>query len=256
MFEPKSPTFVNALVLAERGPGHAVPQHTHQPAHGVRLVGLGPDLDSSASARTDSSSRNSLPPNALVASGTDTQSITNNSDFTIPDGRGLLHPGPDPAFFGPLGILFPPVRTPTRDAFANANIRLSTKLTQANGNTVDIIHLDYGLLIFREPSTGLLFTPNPDRRRRAVTRFEEPDGSFGFRLPIRRSRFHARRDWPRRNAGDHLRLHRPASAPASAKPASSPPSGIPSISLSAAVSPFSCGIYSPPPRTSPSRVRW
>ena len=53
----------------------------------------------------------SLPPNALLASGTTTQSIKNNSAFTLPVAVDFFIPAPTIQFFG-VGNSFPPARTP------------------------------------------------------------------------------------------------------------------------------------------------
>ena len=122
--------------------------------------------------------QNSLPPHTLVATGTDTQSITNNSDFTIAMDVDFFIPAPTLQFFG-VGNFFPAGNP--RDVFANANIRLLTTLIQANGNRVETIHLDYGLRTFRDPLFGQLL-PLLTVDAGQVTRFDEPDGSFGFQL--------------------------------------------------------------------------
>jgi hypothetical protein len=176
--EPNSPTFVNALVLANEVQAMPFPNiptsqteaFASSAATGFGLFGVGAN---------GFFFQNSLPPNALLASGTDTQSITNNSEFTVLMDADFFIPAPTLQFFG-VGNFFPPGVDPQRDVTANATIRLSTKLTQANGTTVEIVHLDYGLQIFREP-TGLLL-PRLTRDAGQVSRFVEPDGSFGFQL--------------------------------------------------------------------------
>jgi hypothetical protein len=123
----------------------------------------------------------SLPPNALSASGTTTQSITNNSAFTFPVALDFLIPAPTIQFFG-VGNSFPAGADPARDATATAILALRTKLTQPNGRTVEAIPLDYGLRVLREPVSGVLF-PFPTRNGAgSLSRFDEPDGSFGFLL--------------------------------------------------------------------------
>ena len=57
-----------------------------------------------------------------------------------------------------------------------------TKLTRADGSTLDTVQLDYGLRTIRDPGSGVLLAL-PSGNAGAVTRFDLPDGSFGFQLP-------------------------------------------------------------------------
>lgn len=124
---------------------------------------------------------NSLPPNALAASGSTTQRVTNNSTLTFPVVVEFFVPAPTIRLFG-VGNSFPPGADPARDATAFADITLQTRLTHPDGSTVEAIPLDYGLLLVREPVSGVLF-PFPTRDAAgSLSRFDEPDGSFGFRL--------------------------------------------------------------------------
>ena len=128
--------------------------------------------------------QNSLPPHKLLASGSFTVSITNNSDssITIP----LIHfliPAPTIQFFGVGDSTFPQGADPARDATATAVIDIVETLTLANGTKLETILVDYGLQVLRAlPSTVLFPFPRRDGVGQ-VTRFEEPDGSFGFLLP-------------------------------------------------------------------------
>jgi hypothetical protein len=123
----------------------------------------------------------SLPPNALLASGTTTQSIKNNSAFTFPVAVDFFIPAPTIRFFG-VGNSFPPGEDPTRDAMASAVITLQTTLTHPDGSKVEAIPLDYGLRVSREPVSGVIF-PFPTRDGAgSLSRFDDPDGSFGFKL--------------------------------------------------------------------------
>ncbi len=125
--------------------------------------------------------RNSLPPNELLASGTFLQTITNNSTVAVGMSVGFFVPAPTIQFFG-VGNSFPAGADPARDATAAVSIRMLTTLTRADGSTVDTIHLDYGMQTFRDPVTGVLLAIG-SRDATGLTRFEEPDGSFGFQLP-------------------------------------------------------------------------
>jgi hypothetical protein len=128
--------------------------------------------------------QNSLPPNFYGASGEWSTSITNNTtsneivalDFTIPN--------PTFQFFGNIGDFFPPGANPALDAQAVVNITLRSTLTRADGSVVDTVHLDYGMRTERDPQTGVLgVVPTPDGG--SASRFDEPDGSFGFQLGLK-----------------------------------------------------------------------
>ena len=131
---------------------------------------------------------NSLPPNALVASTTFSQTLTNNSTtetrFPI---AGFFVPTPTMQFFG-VGNFFPPGVDPARDAFASVEARAITKITHPNGSIVENIVFDYGMRTLRSPPPGLpgsgVFMVVPlSPQSVGITRFDAPDGSFGFRLP-------------------------------------------------------------------------
>ncbi len=124
---------------------------------------------------------NSLPPNELLASGTFLQTITNNSSVAVGMSVGFVIPAPTIQFFG-VGNSFPAGVDPARDATAAVSMRMLTTLTRPDGSTVETIHLDYGMQTFREPVSGSLLVI-PSRDATGITRFEEPDGSFGFQLP-------------------------------------------------------------------------
>lgn len=128
--------------------------------------------------------RNSLPPNAFVASGTNTQTITNNSNVVLPFVISFFIPAPTFQFFG-IGEFFPGGVDPARDATARVSTRILTKLTRPDGSFTDAVLLDYGMTLFRDPVTGVpgpIATPDAGTLADDLVRFEEPDGSFGFRL--------------------------------------------------------------------------
>jgi hypothetical protein len=128
--------------------------------------------------------QNSLPPNALVASGTFSQTVTNNSDFTVPISANFFIPPPTLAFFG-IGEFFPPGADPARDATASVGARIVTKLTHPDGSIVEDIPLDYGMRLFRDPVIGLLFAIPTVDAEGEVRQFEFHDGSLNFVLPER-----------------------------------------------------------------------
>jgi hypothetical protein len=126
---------------------------------------------------------NSLPPNALLASGTFSQIITNNSTaaapLTVPVVVDFFIPTPTIQFFG-VGNFFPPGADPARDATAEVSVRMLTKLTHLGGSIVEDIALDYGMTTFREPVSGVLIAlPHRDAGG-SLSRFDEPDGSLAF----------------------------------------------------------------------------
>ena len=123
--------------------------------------------------------RNSLPPNDLVASGSTTQSVTNNTTATLPLFVDFFIPAPTVQFQN-VGNSFPSGADPDLDAFAIARITLSTILTRPNGTTVERDLLDYGVRSFREPASGV-FTALPIGAGQ-LTRFVDFD-SFGFHMP-------------------------------------------------------------------------
>jgi hypothetical protein len=125
--------------------------------------------------------QNSLPPNAYSAVGTWTASVTNISASAVASTGELHVPAPTIRFFG-VGDSFPPGANPGLDASASVDIRVFTKLTQVNGTIVETILFDYGMHTFRDTIGGkLLASPTSDALG-ALSRFDEPDGSFGFRL--------------------------------------------------------------------------
>ncbi len=148
--------------------------------------------------------QNSLPPNELVASGSSGQSITNNSESPISVDVDFFIPAPTLQFFG-VGNSFPVGADPARDAKATARITLSTILTHPDGSTVENELLDYGLFTLREPLSGV-FTAFPTSSDGVgLTRFDEPDGSFGFALPdLEATDLRSRRDRSGRHSGVHL----------------------------------------------------
>ena len=126
---------------------------------------------------------NSLPPDALLASGTFSQTITNNSASIVSLFAGVTIPTPTMQFFG-IGDFFPVGVDPRRDVTAFVNASFLTKITHPDGSIVENTVLDYGMSIFREPISGVLFAlPSRDAGGGILSRFDEPDGSSGFQLP-------------------------------------------------------------------------
>jgi hypothetical protein len=125
--------------------------------------------------------QNSLPPHTLTASGTITHSFTNNSDVPLALELDFFIPAPTIRFFGVGDSTLPDDLA--RDATASAVIDLITTFTNFDGTKQEQITLDYGLQASRGlPGPFLLPFPRRDGVGK-VTRFDEPDGSFGFRLP-------------------------------------------------------------------------
>jgi hypothetical protein len=92
-------------------------------------------------------------------------------------------PAPTIRFFGVAESTFPPGADPARDAIASAVIDLVITFTNAAGTKSELLAIDYGLQVLRAPPTTVLL-PFPRRDGVGqVTRFDEPDGSFGFSLP-------------------------------------------------------------------------
>ena len=125
--------------------------------------------------------QNSLPPNRYFASGTWTQTLTNNSAGTQVSSGTISVPAPIIRFFG-VGNSFPTGANPDLDVFASVNIRLTSKLTHTDGSVEDTVHFDYGMQTVRVPIVGVLLAGPTDDAVGALSRFDEPDGSFGFRL--------------------------------------------------------------------------
>jgi hypothetical protein len=123
---------------------------------------------------------NSLPPDALLASGEYSQTITNNSTVSVSIFADVTIPAPTIQFFG-VGDSFPAGANPRRDVTAFANASILTTITHADGSMVESTPLDYDISVFRESVSGRLFGIDADGT--VLTRFEEPDGSFGFQLP-------------------------------------------------------------------------
>ena len=123
---------------------------------------------------------NSLPPDALLASVTLSQTFTNNSEIDVSLFAGVTIPAPTVQLFG-VGDFFPAGVDPRRDVTASVGGSILTKITHPDGSIVEDTPLDYGFHIFRDKFSGALFANDSDGA--PVSRFEEPDGSFGFQLP-------------------------------------------------------------------------
>lgn len=129
--------------------------------------------------------QNALPPNELLASGTFSQTLTNTS--TVPNSVtpvvvDFFVPNPTIQFFG-VGNSFPVGADPARDVLATVSIVMRTTLTHPNGSFIEDVVLDYGMGVMRPTPEGVLTAvPFPDVTGPIPT-FEEPDGSFGWRLP-------------------------------------------------------------------------
>jgi PEP-CTERM motif len=125
---------------------------------------------------------NSLPPNRYFASGNWTQTLTNNSAVTQVSTAIISVPAPTIRFFG-VGNSFPPGANPGLDASAEVNITLSSTLTHADGSSGEQkILFEYGMHTLRAPIVGVLLADPTDDALGNLSRFDEPDGSFGFRL--------------------------------------------------------------------------
>jgi hypothetical protein len=124
---------------------------------------------------------NSLPPNHYLASGSWTQTLTNSSAVTQLTNATISVPAPTIRFFG-VGNSFPAGANPDLDATANVDIKLTSKLTHIDGSVVKTVLFDYGMQTLRAPIVGVLLADPTDDALGALSRFDEPDGSFGFRL--------------------------------------------------------------------------
>ena len=124
---------------------------------------------------------NSLPPNRYFASGRWTQTLTNSSTVTQVSSATISVPAPTIRLFG-VGNSFPVGANPDLDATASVDIRLTSKLTHADGSVVETILFDYGMHTLRAPIVGVLLADPTDDALGNLSRFDEPDGSFGFRL--------------------------------------------------------------------------
>jgi hypothetical protein len=126
---------------------------------------------------------NSLPPDALLASGSYVQTISNRSSSSVTLFADVSIPAPLLLFFG-VGDSFPPGGDPRRDVTGLVNASFFSKITHANGLVEESTPLDYGMSVFRDPASGVLFALASDSAGGGVVpRFLEPDGSFGFELP-------------------------------------------------------------------------
>jgi hypothetical protein len=167
---------------------------------------------------------NSLPPNRYFASGTWTQTLTNDSTVTQVSSATVSVPAPTIRFFG-VGNSFPPGANPDLDATASVDIRLTTKLTHADGSVVETVLFDYGMHTLRAPIVGVLLADPTNDALGNLSRFDEPDGSFGFRLLPVLKNF----SYGEVRPGESLEFgydYFPRPARASAKPPSLPPSAI------------------------------
>ena len=133
------------------------------------------------------------------------------------------------------GKFLPVRREPCNlDAAASVNIRLFSILTHADGSTEETVYFDDGMHLFRDTIGGALLANPTNDALGPLAPFDEPDGSFGFRLLSCYLDFLLRQCRPWARACSSVTTISPWPAPALAKPASSPPSAIPSISARAA----------------------
>lgn len=127
----------------------------------------------------------SLPPNTLEASGAFSQTITNNSTLAqpliVPVVIDFVVPVPKMQFFG-VGNSFPPGADPAKDVTAALSLKMLTKITHPDGSVSENVALDYGMTLFREPLSGVLLAIPSRDASGGLSRFEAPDGSFGFQL--------------------------------------------------------------------------
>ena len=123
---------------------------------------------------------NSLPPDALLASVTFSQTITNNAANAVTLFADITIPAPTIQLFG-VGDFFPAGVDPRRDVTASVNASFLTRITHPDGTVVNGQPLDYGIFLFRNPITGILTGVDADGA--LLPRFQQPDGSFGFQLP-------------------------------------------------------------------------
>lgn len=127
--------------------------------------------------------QNSLPPNTLEAAATYALTITNTSTtVTEPLEVDIFIPTPTMQFFG-VGNSFPAGADPALDASARVQARVLTKITHPDGSIVEDVLVDYGMFTFRNPQTGVFGVLPISSDSVGLTRFDEPDGSFGFQLP-------------------------------------------------------------------------
>ena len=124
---------------------------------------------------------NSPPPNRYFASGSWTQTLTNNSTVTQVSNGIISVPAPTIRLFG-VGNSFPAGANPDLDAAAAVNIRLFSILTRADGSQEETVYFEYGMHLFRDTIGGALLANTTNDALGALSRFDEPDGSFGFRL--------------------------------------------------------------------------
>ena len=122
----------------------------------------------------------SLPPDALLASVTFSQTISNNSAKAVTVFSDITIPAPTIQLFG-IGDFFPAGVDPRRDVTASVNASFLTRITHPDGTVVNGQPLDYGIFLFRNPITGILTGVDADGA--LLPRFQQPDGSFGFQLP-------------------------------------------------------------------------
>ena len=123
---------------------------------------------------------NSLPPDALLASLTFSQTITNHSAIAVTVFADITIPAPTIQLFG-VGDFFPAGVDRRRDVTASVNASFLTRITHPDGTVVNGQPLDYGMFLFREAASGVLLAVDADGA--LLPRFLEPDGSFGFQLP-------------------------------------------------------------------------
>jgi len=169
---------------------------------------------------------NSLPPNRYLASGRWTQTLTNDSTVTQLSSGRIIIPAPTIQLFG-VGDFFPAGANPELDAVAQVQYSFTTRLTHADGSVVETILFDYGMHTFRDKFGGELLANATGDALGMLSRFDEFDGSFGFRLPQVVRDFFSAVLRPVRVWSLALTIS-PQPARASAKPPSLPQSAIPS----------------------------
>jgi hypothetical protein len=174
---------VNALTRAAGDPFPNLPNSVGSAFASATILTFGGGTILSGVGTNGFFLRNALPPNLLFARATISQTITNDSTTDTESVlANFVVPTPIMQFFG-VGDFFPVGADPARDATALVTASLFTDLTRADGSDGgrDFV-FNYDMVTLRDPQTGK-FGLDPQFSEPEATRFDAPDGSFGFRLP-------------------------------------------------------------------------
>ena len=127
-----------------------------------------------------------LPPHSMLASGTLTQELFNDTAEVVTFGAEFLIPAPVILFAGQVGNFFPAGADPAKDIVAEVLARIVTRVTRADGSTDEQVVFEYGMKSGRNAAGQMGVTTTLGAGPATVV---EEFGLFSFTLPEKRLDF-------------------------------------------------------------------